>query len=81
MTEREIERLAELVSIKTNERYLDVAKTIIDERIASHQTTCPTAMEFKLTKAKLWGLVTGLTVGSGSIGGLIGAIIQGVLNT
>ena len=40
MTEKEIERLAELISIKTSERYLQVTKDMILNEIRAHSFEC-----------------------------------------
>ena len=40
MTEREIERLAELVSIKVSERYLLISKELVKSEIRLHVVSC-----------------------------------------
>jgi hypothetical protein len=63
MTEREIERLAELVSIKTNEKYLQIAKEIIHEGIILHSAQCE-AKKFGKLKSFLSAVSGGVIVAS-----------------
>jgi hypothetical protein len=40
MTEKEIERLAELIAIRVNEKYLVITKDLIDDKIQTHEFKC-----------------------------------------
>jgi len=48
---------------------------VIDGKLAAHEKSCPTGEEFRLAKAKLWGLLIGVMLGSAGIGGTVGAAI------
>lgn len=61
MTEREIERLAELVSIKTSEKYLQISKEVIHEGIALHSAQCE-AKKFGKLKSFLSAIGGGIIV-------------------
>lgn len=69
MTDTEIERLAELVAIKVNERYLVIAKDHIGTQINLHAANCVVA---KTKTAR--GLIFG------AIGGIIVAIFSWILS-
>lgn len=49
MTEREIERLAELISIKTSEKYLMISKESIKQAIEVHVANCQAGKFQKIT--------------------------------
>ena len=68
MTEREIERLAELVSIKVSERYLLISKELVKNEIVLHVAQCK-AGKF----SKLMGVVCAV------IGGSAVAIVNWIL--
>lgn len=59
MTEREIERLAELVSIKVSERYLLISKELVRSEINLHVVSCAAG---KFTK--IMGVVCAVIGGS-----------------
>jgi len=59
MTEREIERLAELVAIKVSERYLLISKELVEDKIELHVAEC-SARKF----SKLMGVVYAVIGGS-----------------
>lgn len=68
MTEREIERLAELVAIKVSERYLMISKEQMKNAIRTHHAECA-AGKF----SKLMGLVFAV------IGGTAVAVVNWIL--
>ena len=49
MTEREIERLAELISIKTSEKYLIISKEVIKNALEIHVYECQVGKYRKIT--------------------------------
>ena len=49
MTEREIERLAELISIKTSEKYLIISKQAMAQAIEIHAIQCQVGKYRKIT--------------------------------
>lgn len=59
MTEREIERLAELVAIKVSERYLIISKELVKNEIKLHVVSCA-ANKF----SKIMGIVFAVIGGS-----------------
>lgn len=68
MTEREIERLAELVAIKVSERYLLINKAGMKAEIALHRAECKAG---KFTK--LMGVAYAI------VGGVVVAVINWLL--
>ena len=47
----------------------------IDEKVEKHGLLCDTAKYVALTKARLFGLAVGLTLGSGSIGAAVATAV------
>ena len=62
MENKEIERLAELISIKTSEKYLAVTKEFIDTQISLHAAQCE-AKKFVSVKNFVSGILGGIVVG------------------
>jgi len=62
MENREIERLAELISIKTSEKYLTITKEFIDNQIKLHSAQCE-AKKFTSVKNFVSGIIGGIVVG------------------
>ena len=62
MENKEIERLAELISIKTSEKYLAVTKEFIDTQIRLHSAQCE-AKKFMAIKNLVSGILGGIVVG------------------
>jgi hypothetical protein len=58
MSDREIETLAELISIKTADRYLVVTKELIAKEIKMHATTCENG-KFKKVATAIAAIVGG----------------------
>lgn len=69
MTEKEIETLAELISIKTADRYLKVTREIIGTELKLHSSTCEVKKYRKVAAAV-----------SAIIGGVIVACVSWFLN-
>lgn len=65
MTEGEIEKLAELIAIKTSERYLKITKEHVDTQIKLHESECSAKKYSK-----------GENFVSAAIGGIIVAIVS-----
>jgi len=61
MTEREIERLAELISIRVNEKYLAITRTLIDEKIQTHKLECE-AGKFSKVMGIVFAVIGGTVV-------------------
>ena len=61
MTEREIERLAELISIKTSEKYLVISKECMRQAIDIHVINCQVGKYKKIT-AFISALIGGIIV-------------------
>lgn len=62
MTEREIERLAELVAIKVNEQYLKIVKEMIKSAVILHVAQCA-AGKYAWLKSLGSAVVGGVVVG------------------
>ena len=62
MENKEIERLAELISIKTSEKYLKITKEFIDNQIKLHSAQCE-AKKFVSIKNFISGILGGIVVG------------------
>jgi len=62
MENREIERLAELISIKTSEKYLKITKDFVDTQIQLHSARCE-AKKFASVKNFVSGILGGIVVG------------------
>jgi len=62
METQEIERLAELISIKTSEKYLKITKEFIDNQISLHSAQCE-AKKFTAIKNLVSGILGGIVVG------------------
>lgn len=62
MENKEIERLAELISIKTSEKYLVITKEFIDNQISLHSAQCE-AKKFASIKNFVSGILGGAVVG------------------
>lgn len=63
MENKEIERLAELISIKTSEKYLKITKEFIDNQIKLHAAQCE-AKKFASIKNFISGILGGIVVGA-----------------
>jgi hypothetical protein len=51
------------------------AKEVCKDGINVHIETCPIGMEFRLTKARLCGLVIGMTAASAGVGSGVGVML------
>lgn len=61
MSDKEIETLAELISIKTADRYLSVTKELIANSILLHSTTCEKD-KYKKVSTAIVALISGIVV-------------------
>lgn len=61
MTEKEIERLAELVAIKVSERYLVISKDVVKHAIQSHKFECRAGV-FSRTMGVVCAVIGGCVV-------------------
>lgn len=57
----------------------EAAKEVCRDGILIHIDTCPVGLEFKLAKAKLFGLVIGITAASAGVGSGIGVLLAKLL--
>jgi len=62
MTEKDIERLAELIAIKVNERYLEIVKKMIAASIKLHVAECA-AGKYLWIRSLVSSVVGGVVVG------------------
>lgn len=62
MENKDIERLAELISIKTADKYLEITKEFIDNQIRLHSAQCE-AKKFTSIKNLVSGILGGIVVG------------------
>jgi hypothetical protein len=67
-----------LVVLESNAAQSEVLDEKIKERVDAHQKTCPVGEEFRILKAKMFGLLAGIGLGSAGVGGAIAAIISKV---
>lgn len=63
MDNKEIETLAELISIKTAEKYLEITKEHIATQIELHEANCAAKKDVR-TKTTLSNVITGTVVGA-----------------
>ncbi|MDD5328336.1 MAG: hypothetical protein PHY02_11090 [Phycisphaerae bacterium] len=63
MDSREIETLAELISIKTAEKYMEITKQYIQKEIALHEANCTVKKDAR-TKTTVSNVITGIVVGA-----------------
>ncbi|MDD5459412.1 MAG: hypothetical protein PHF37_08485 [Phycisphaerae bacterium] len=68
MTRDEIETLAELIAIKTNDRYLEIVEKIIANEITSHSSRCE-VNKYRKTASVI----------SAIFGGIIVAVVDWIL--
>ena len=61
MDDKEIETLAELISIKTSEKYLNITKEFTETQIALHSAQCE-ARKYKGLKNLLSGMLGAVIV-------------------
>ena len=70
----------ELIVIKAVEAYrretMPEITENIEDAIKTHIKTCPIGEEFRITKAKMMGVLVGIGMGSAAVGGSIATLIN-----